>query len=81
MVVVVVVDLRRQLADSATTDRLIWRRLWASKPPTNPSLHAGFAVVAAAGEPKSAFEHADATLDARTPAVRPPKSSALPDLL
>jgi hypothetical protein len=49
--------------------------------PTDPALHASLAVVAAAIQPKSAFEDADAPFDARPPTVRSSKCSTLPVLL
>jgi hypothetical protein len=48
---------------------------------TDPALHADFAVIAASSQSKSPFEHADAALDARPPAVRPPKRGAPSELL
>src|SRR6266566_297283 len=47
----------------------------------DPSFHPGFAVVTAAVQSKSPFQHTDAALDARPPAVRPSKSGTLLDLL
>ena len=44
--------------------------------PTDPTFHAGFAVVAAASQSKSPFENADPTLDTGSPPVCPSKSAA-----
>jgi hypothetical protein len=49
--------------------------------PTDPALHADFAVIAASSQSKSPFEHADAALDARPPAVGSSKRGALSKLL
>lgn len=45
--------------------------------PTNPALHAGFAAVAAAVQPKAPIEHANATFDASSPPVGAAKRATL----